>query len=80
MTIALAPEVEQRIQTEAARVGLPADRYIINLLDEYFARQDKVTTSEDDNDYWEKEFFERLDAERPEGQKLFPPELKGITW
>jgi hypothetical protein len=80
MTIALAPETEQRIQVEAARIGLPADRYVNNLLDDHFAQQDKATTTEDDDEYWEKEFFERLDAERPEGQKLFPPELKGITW
>ena len=80
MTIALAPEVEQRVQIEAARVGLPADRYVNNLLDDHFSQEDNVTTSEDDDEYWEKEFFERLDAERPAGQKLFPPELKGITW
>lgn len=80
MTVALAPDVEQRIKTEAARIGLPADSLVNYLLDEYFARQDKIVTSKNDDEYWEKEFFERLDAERPEGQKLFPPELKGITW
>ena len=80
MTIALAPNVEQRIRIEAARAGLPADRYVNDLLDEHFARQDKANPGEDDDEYWEKEIFERLDAERPEGQKLFPLELKGISW
>jgi hypothetical protein len=80
MTIALAPEVEQRVQVEAARIGIPVDRYVNNVLDEHFSRQDNVPTNDNDLEYWEKEFFERLDAERPAGQKLFPPELKGITW
>ena len=80
MTIALAPEVEQRVEIEAARIGIPADRYVNNVLDEHFSLQDRAPTNDNDDEYWEKEFFERLDAERPAGQKLFPPELKGITW
>jgi hypothetical protein len=80
VTIALAPELEKRVQVEATRTGISADLLVNRLVDEHFAQQDNAIADEDDDPYWEKEFFERLDAERPEGQKLFPPELKGISW
>lgn len=38
---------------------------------------------DEDNDSEEgldDDFFQQLDANRPEGWKLFPPELKGISW
>ena len=29
---------------------------------------------------YDDEFFQRLDADRPSDCKLFPPEMKGISW
>ena len=38
MTIALAPEIEKRIQTEAVRCGVSPDTYANQALAEYFAQ------------------------------------------
>lgn len=94
MTIALAPEVEEKLKAEAARQGLSLDEYANRVLDEKISEAererresliallqswiDEDEASEDE--YYDEEFLQRLDAERPEGSKLFPPELKGISW
>lgn len=38
MTIALAPEMERRLQTEAARKGLSPDQYANQVLDEHLSQ------------------------------------------
>ncbi|MGH9424993.1 MAG: hypothetical protein ACRD2L_01610, partial [Terriglobia bacterium] len=34
----------------------------------------------DDSEALDDEFFKMLDEDRPSFRKLFPPEMKGITW
>jgi hypothetical protein len=34
----------------------------------------------DESEALDDEFFKMLDEDRPSYRKLFPPELKGITW
>ena len=34
----------------------------------------------DDSEALDDEFFRMLDEDRPSDRKLFPPELKGISW
>ena len=38
MTIALAPELEQRVKTEATRTGETADLYVSRLVDEHITQ------------------------------------------
>jgi hypothetical protein len=86
--------METQLQTEAVRKRLSLDQYVAQVLDEHVSqakleRKQELTalvqswiddTEADDDEYWDEEFYQHLDAERPEGSKLFPPELKGISW
>jgi hypothetical protein len=92
LQLTLPPELEDRLRREAERRGLPPDAVTLKLLDEHlpsvepapplaalFARwqAEDEAAPDGDPDY---DFFQALDAARTSSRKLFPPELKGVSW
>jgi hypothetical protein len=92
LPLTLPAELEDRLRREAERQGLSPDAVILKLLDEHLPPADRAATllalfeqwqaedaaaPDDDSGY---DFFEALDAARTSNRKLFPPELKGISW
>lgn len=90
LQLALPPELEQRLRSEAQRQGLADDVVTVQLLDKYLPpanhRSQTVTllqswiddqAGEVDPDY---DLLLALDEARTSDRKLFPEELKGITW
>jgi hypothetical protein len=88
----LPEHLEQRLREEAQRLGVSADVVTLKLLDEHLPQQAPSTKllsmfsqweqedrlrSEVDQDY---DFFEAMDSARTSNRRLFPPELKGISW
>ena len=92
LTLHLTPELEQRLTQEAKRQGLSVDVYTLQLLDKHLppkSRRDELITllqswiDEDDAGEQQEtgEYLVRvLDEDRLSDRKLFPPELKGVTW
>jgi hypothetical protein len=92
INIKLTPELEQRLKQEAERRQLSPDQCAADLLEERLLTADRnaqaiavLQSFIDDGDEQEQretyEFLTKaLDEDRPSERKLFPPELKGITW
>ncbi len=93
ITLTLAPELEFKLKQEADRRDIPPEQYAIEVLDEHFThsaqeRAEKLAElfrqwnqeEVDDSEALDDEFFKMLDEDRPSYRKLFPPEMKGITW
>jgi hypothetical protein len=92
LQLTLPGPLEERLRQEAERRGLSADAVTLKLLDEHLPRpelpvalrtmfqqweQEDESTQDDDPGY---DFFRALDAARTSNRKLFPAELKGISW
>jgi hypothetical protein len=88
----LPPELDARLRGEAERQGLSPAAVAVKVLDEHLPSSDRAaqlgallaswqaedeSAPDDDPDY---DFFQALDAARTSHRKLFPPELKGISW
>ncbi len=92
LTLYLTPDLEQRLTQEAKRQGLSIDVYTLQLLDKHLPAKDRreelITLLQswiDEDDAGEQqetgEYLVRvLDEDRLSDRKLFPPELKGVTW
>ncbi|CAA9383370.1 MAG: hypothetical protein AVDCRST_MAG64-793 [uncultured Phycisphaerae bacterium] len=92
LTLKLAPDLEQRLAEAARRSGMPADAYTLDLLRQHLPPADRRAEAVallqswiDDGDEAEQsetgEYLVRaLDEDRPSDRKLFPAELKGVTW
>jgi hypothetical protein len=95
ITLTLAPELEFKLKQEADRRGLPPEQYALEALDKHLdnslrERAEKVAqmfrqwneeeVEVDESEALDDEFFRMLDEDRPSDRKLFPPELKGISW
>ena len=94
LTLNLPTELEQRLLDEAQRQGLTADEYTLQLLDQSLPQADAERRAEaiallqswidrgydPDKEEESTEFLLMLDEDRLSDRKLFPPELKGITW
>jgi hypothetical protein len=92
LTLNLPPELEQRLTDEAQRKGLSADECALELLEKQLlprdARADLVALLQswiDEGDEEEQKetgdyLIQALDEDRLSERKLFPPELKGVTW
>lgn len=93
MTLVLAPQVEERLKQEAARCGLPPDEYANKVLDEHLSQAERERREQliamlqswneeevDESEWLDDDFFRQLDEDRTSARKLFPPELKGISW
>lgn len=92
LTLSLPRDLEERLQHEAERQGLPADALTLRLLDQHLPARDRraelvdlLQSWIDDGDVQEQketgEFLVKvLDEDRLSDRPLFPPELKGVTW
>lgn len=93
LTLNLPPELERRLATEAEQQGIPLDEYALRLLERPLSPIDRRKAllalleswinerqaeeyEEEDSD----EFLKALDENRDSYRRLFPPELKGVTW
>jgi hypothetical protein len=92
LTLHLPPELEQRLLQEAKRQGLPLDEYTLQLLDKHLPPKDQrmklvtllqawIAEGDPEEQRETGEYLVRvLDEDRLSDRKLFPPELKGVTW
>ena len=94
ITLDLPAELEDRLRQEAARRGVPAETYALQVLAQHLPPADRAAALHELFAQWEAEdqaitpeeeaeaeaFFKALDEDRPSYRKLFPDDLKGITW
>ena len=92
LTLHLPPELEQRLTQEAKRHGLALDTYTLQLLDKSLPSKDCRTELvtllqswiDEENPEEQQETGEylirALDEDRLADRRLFPPDLKGVTW
>jgi hypothetical protein len=92
LTLNLPPELEQYLAQQAKQQGLSVETYTLQILQEYILPKEKqsklVNTlqswiDEDDADEQQETgeyLIHALDEDRLSDRKLFPVELKGITW
>ena len=92
LRIELSIELEVRLATEARQLGVPVEELTLELLDRHLPRKDRRTELAsllrswiDDADPEEqretgKFLLRALDEDRLSDRKLFPHELKGVTW
>ena len=92
LTLELTKELEQRLQQAARQRGLPTDEYVVQVLDEHLRSTAPregllalLQTWIDEDDAGEQQetgeyLIRALDEDRLSERKLFPPELKGVSW
>lgn len=91
LILELPPQLENRLRHEAERQGLSTDAYTLKLLEDHLpshAEGSELTKllqswieEEDEEQAETGEYLIRvLDEDRLSDRRLFPPELKGITW
>ena len=93
LTLELSPDLEQRLQSAAALKGISPGDYAVQLLEEELSHAGKrgqktaallQTWLDEPDDGEDREAYAELtrslDEDRPTERKLFPPELKGISW
>lgn len=93
LTLHLSPEIEQRLAEEAERQGLAPDEYAGRIIAERLPtleRRDELVallqrwidepaTDEEEGETSE-DLLVALDESHSSDRRLFPPDLKGITW
>ena len=92
LTLPLTDELEQRLTQEANRVGVAPAEWVLRLLDQHLPPRDRrlklvallQSWIDEDNPEEQKQtgdyLIQSLDGDRPSDRKLYPPELKGVTW
>jgi hypothetical protein len=92
ITLALTPELEQRLTLAAERQGVATDAYAVRLLEEHLPHADRraevaallqswIDGPESVQQQETGDLLVRvLDEDRLSDRMLFPPELKGVTW
>ncbi len=92
LTLNLSPELEQYLLQEAHQHGLSVEALALQLLTKSFVEKQKQTEAvkllqswldgEDEEEQQEtgQYLVQVLDGDRLSDRKLFPAELKGITW
>jgi hypothetical protein len=92
LTLNLSPELEQYLLQEASQQGLSVEAVALQILASSVLLKQKQTEAvnllqswiddEDDNEQQETGLYliHALDDDRLSERKLFPSELKGITW
>jgi hypothetical protein len=92
LTLHLPLELEQRLIQEAKRQGLSLEAYTLRLLDTHVPPKDQrmelvtllhawIAEGDPEEQRETGEYLVRaLDEDRLSDRKLFPPELKGVTW
>ena len=92
LKVELTPVLEQRLVQEADRRGIPAATLALELLTKHLPAKDRqgelrslLQSWMDEGDAEEQRetgesLLRSLDEDRLSDRKLFPPELKGVTW
>jgi hypothetical protein len=92
LTLNVPPEIEKHLDRKAREQGLSTEAYALQLLSESITVQEKSTKLVnllqswiDEDDVQEQQetgdyLIQALDEDRLSDRKLFPNELKGITW
>lgn len=95
ITLQLSPETQQRLQSAAESHGVAPAEYAREVLERSLSHQasggpnhgaaallqswiDEGNAEEQRRTY--EYLSQALDEDRPAERKLFPPELKGVTW
>lgn len=55
LTLELSRDLERRLTTEAARLGLPVEQYALRLLGDTAPREDRPTTGAELVAFWQRE-------------------------
>lgn len=91
LTMSLSADLEQRLVDEASHHGITPDTFVLHVLNERLPAHNRgeqigvllQSWAEEDQEE-QKETFEylmkSLDEDRASQRKLFPPEMKGISW
>ncbi len=89
LILELSPDLETRLAQEAAVLGMPIEAYVLGVLAQSppaTARREGLAA---DLQAWidagsaeppSDEVLHQLDADRLSDRRLYPPELKGVTW
>ena len=91
MTLALelSPDLETRLEREAAVQGLPVEKYAVRVLEhsrpisvrrEELAAELQAWIDAGSSEPAGDDLLQQLDADRTSDRPLYPPELKGVTW
>ena len=90
ITLELNPELEKALTEKAIEAGLSTAAYAEKLLSEKLPTRSQRAVAllqswVDDNETEESQeasesLIQSLDESRTSNRKLFPPELKGVTW
>jgi len=92
ITLTLPPELEQRLTEAAQRQGLDASAYALRLLKDHVPSVDRreelvallqswIDDADAEGQQETGEYLVRaLDEDRLSARKLFPEELKDVTW
>lgn len=92
LTLTLSPELEQYLLQQASQQGLSVEAMALQLLASSILQKKKQAEAVDllqswldDGDAEEQRetgqyLIQALDSDRLSERKLFPPELRGITW
>lgn len=93
LTLELSLELQDRLQAAAQARGITPSEFALTVLNEKLrdaarrrqetvAMLDEWLAEADDGEDREayEELTKALDEDRPSYRKLFPPELKGISW
>lgn len=92
LTLILSPELEKRLVKEAKRRGIAPDQYAAQLLAESIPLEDRrveavsllqswIDEEDDEEQRQTGEYLVRvLEQDRLSDRKLFPPELKDVSW
>jgi hypothetical protein len=92
LTLSIPPEIEEHLDRKAREQGLSTEAYALQLLSESISVEEKSTKLVnllqswiDEDDTAEQQetgeyLIQALDEDRLSDRKLFPSELKGVTW
>jgi hypothetical protein len=91
LELTLPSELEERLRREAERRGLSPDGVVLQLLDRHLPSSDRragtaallqswIDADEADAADADYDLFQALDEARTSNRKLFPDDLKGVSW
>ncbi len=94
INLTLTPELENQLAQEAMQAGLSIDEYTLQILEKHVSQKERRAEAisllqswidaEDEDKAEQKETGEYLikvlGEDRLSDRKLFPPELKGVSW
>ena len=91
LTLSLTPEIEEYLTQKAVLQGLSTEAYVLQMRGESLEKEkqtklvDVLQSWIDEDDAQEQQetgefLIQALDEDRLSDRKLFPSDLKGVTW